>query len=210
MLAILAQNGNRIGLFEHLRIHQNRGELNWFRPVRSPLADWIAPRARLAEEMYSQGPRSSQVEILGSTNLILDRNGNVQEQTQVGSFSRLPYIVRFWEEGEFFPVFTLFPDNNLLWNRTIVSSIVMPWRWLPNIPARHFRLQNDPIPRQRQPRRELEIGSRCAITLEPLTSDAAFWLPCGHAFSDAIFHAATTDARCPLCRSPFEQNEIES
>lgn len=205
MLAILAQNGHTIGLFERLRIHQYSGEVHWIRPVRSPYTDWLSPHARLAEEFYSNGPTSSRIHVLGASNLILDGNGNILENIHTSTFTRLPYVVSFWEDGEYTPVYTLYPDTSLLWNRTVNSSITLPWRRLPSIPSRYFRQQNSP-----QPRRPIETDSRCAITLAPLTAESAYWLPCGHAFSDAIFQAAAVDLRCPLCRSTYDMSEITS
>jgi len=206
MIAILAQNGNRIALFEHLRIHQTPHEVHLFRGARNPLAAWVAPRARLAEELYSNGPVSNTIVTFTAPNLVFNQNGSVDNNLTTNTvLTRIPYVVSLWEQMELYPVFTLMPDNFLPWNRTLISNINIPRR---TVNVNHFLLQNGPVPMLTD--RTLAADAQCSITLEPLTADIAYWLPCGHAFSEAIFQAVNTDPRCPLCRRNASAEDILS
>jgi hypothetical protein len=206
MIAILAQNGNSIALFEHLRINQNTQEVHLFRSTHNPLATWVAPRARLAEELFSSGPVSNTIVTFTAPNLVFNQNGAIDGNLTTNTvLTRIPYVVSLWEHMDLFPVFTLMPDNFLPWNRTLISNIYMPRRTL-NV--NHFLLQNSPVPTITD--RTLADDAQCPITLEHLTVDIAYWLACGHVFSDAIFHAVDIDPRCPLCRRATSINDITS
>jgi hypothetical protein len=188
VVAILGQNGNRIGLFEHIRIIQGHEELHMFRRARHPLALFLEPRACLVEEMYNNGPITQTIKIAEFQTI----NNNV-------SFTRIPYVVYMWEDSDFFPVYTLNPDYFLPWDITIQTSLFQNR-------LRHFRIQNNPV---RMPRRAIRHSDICPITLAPLTLEDAYWLPCGHSFSDAIYQAAAVNNRCPLCRNVFQLSDIQ-
>ena len=208
MIAILAQNGNVIGLFEHLRIHQDIREIHLFRYTRNLFANRPMPVARLAEEVYSTGPVSNTITALTSPNIVLNQDGMIQENsTTTCSLIRIPYVASYLELMDIYPVYTLNPDHFLPWNRTMTTSMhTIPRRV---INQRHFRLQNTLVPRTNIPR-VLAADARCPITLESLTSDIAYWLPCSHVFSDAILQAVDLDPRCPLCRCTVSIEDIQT
>lgn len=206
MIAILAQNGNSIALFEHLRINQTTQEVHLFRSTHNPLTAWVAPRARLAEELFSNGPVSNTIVTFTAPSLVFDQNGSIDSNLTTNTvLTRIPYVVSLWEQMGLYPVFTLMPDNFLPWNRTLISNLYIPRRTL-NI--NHYRLQNSPAPTLTD--KILADDARCPITLEPLTADIAYWLACGHAFSDAILQAVEIDPRCPLCRRAASISDISS
>jgi hypothetical protein len=65
-----------------------------------------------------------------------------------------------------------------------------------------------PPPPQRVRPRSLSATAICPITFEPLTNETAYWTPCAHAFSQAIFRALAHDARCPMCRAVCTDEQI--
>lgn len=208
MLAILAQNGREVGLFEHMRLIQNDEEIHWFLPVQNPLATLVSPQAQLIQDSLGTLSLSHRIQVLVSPNIVVDRNGLIATQfSYTASFARIPWIVGMWENHESFPLYTMYPEDGLPWITTIRSGVSLPWR-VPTPPV-YFRLQNLSVDRSAL-RRSLSANARCPITLGPLSMEDAYWLPCGHAFSDAIFQAAARDARCPLCRRRFELDQIQS
>jgi len=206
MIAILAQNGNTIGLFEHLRIHQDIREIHLFRYTRNLFTN--TPVARLAEEVYSTGPVSHTIVALTSSNIVLNQQNMIQDNfTTTSVLTRIPYVATYLELMDMYPVYTLNPDHFLPWNRTLTSSMhTIPRRV---INQRHFRLQNTLVPRTNVSR-VLASDARCPITLESLTTDIAYWLPCSHVFSDAILQAVGLDPRCPLCRCTVSIEDIQT
>ena len=207
-IGIAAQQEYVVGLFELVRIHQlnHSNLLYWIRPFVSPLYDWVRPIATFENDLTVFGPQHSQIELITGNNLRLNSEGRINTiSCTQAHLTRIQYTVSFWEQSDLFPVFTVFPDHNLPWQHTVRCTFRLPlpdWRMLPTRPT--------PPPRQRSNRpRRLSVDAVCSISLESLTIDDAHWLPCGHAFSSAIYFAIGADARCPLCRSACTLAEID-
>lgn len=204
IIAILSQNGHTIGLFEHISIFQDTGELHLFNPVRNAISEWVRPRAELTRNGLHTV--RSEIRMIGSENLLVDSNTRVRsDQFYNGWLVQIPYTVTFWEQEDEYRVHTVTPDHFLAWNTTLHTEVSTQNLYRQVIQPIHFRLQNNPV----NPRpRELADDAVCAITLLPLYKSTAYWLPCGHAFSDAILKALSHDERCPLCRRPTISDDI--
>jgi hypothetical protein len=225
LLAILRQDNQQIGLFDPLRIHQEfQGvpqHIYWFRPKHSVLETFVSSRPVLSPDPVTFTIQSQPIMVLDAERPILDHYGAIRrDQLYNSTLVRIPYVVQFWEETDYVPVYTLFPDNSLPWHRTLRSSVHL----------------SSPITRpfqqsfQRSPLRSVTTNSvtsyassassasassqtpilhdlpslpadvACPITLETLTVSTVYWTPCQHAFSIAILQALELDSRCPLCR----------
>lgn len=213
-IGIAAQQEYVVGLFELVRIHQVGHESSdsvcWIRPFHSPLSDWVRPIATFENDMTIFSTQQTQIEFVTGNTLRLNREGRISTNLCTpGNLTRIQYTVRFWEESDHYPVFSLFPDRMLPWQQTVRCAFRLPlpdWRMLPVRPTRD---QTQPIRQISNRPRRLSVDTICPISLESLTMEEAYWLPCGHAFSSAIYHAIGGDARCPLCRSDCELTEID-
>lgn len=204
IIAILSQNGHTIGLFEHISIFQDTAEIHLFKSVRSAISEWVRPRAELTRNGLHTV--RSEIRMIGSESVLVDSHTRVRsDQVYNGWLVQLPYTVSFWEQEDEYRVHTVTPDHFLSYTTTIHSEVVTENLYRQVLQPIQFRLQNNPvIPRPR----ELAEDAVCAITLLPLYKSTAYWLPCGHAFSDAILRALSLDERCPLCRRPTFSEDI--
>ena len=217
-IGILAQQGHMIGLFEIMRILQitdgHTHEITWIRSVRSPFSDWVRPQALLEDDPNLYRSENSQIELICCDYLRLNGSGLIYRNSVTpASLTRIPYTVSFWEQSDLFPVYTLFPDHGLPWNHTVSSSYRTPFHTVSfqtstGVAAAAPRTQRVTSTVAARPRR-LSTDSICPITFEPLTAETAYWTPCGHAFSEAIFRALVTDARCPMCRGACCADDLE-
>jgi len=206
-VAILSQTSHTIGLFDIVRIVQAEDSdlVTWLKPKRGLYEAWVAPRARLSPDPILFTFTNEPILGLGSDALHLNSTGRIQRNyLRPACLTRVPYVVQFWEDLDYMPVYTLFPDNFLQWSRTIQSAV-----YYPRVPSPMGTPQVSPVPppRRRAVRRVLSVDAQCAITLEPLPLADAYWTPCGHAFSIALAQALEQDARCPLCRAPCSFEE---
>lgn len=212
-VAILSQTSHTIGLFDIVRIIQADDSdcVTWLKPKRGLYEAWVAPRARLSPDPILFTFTNEPILGLGSDALHLSSTGRIQRSyLRPACLTRVPYVVQFWEDLDYVPVYTLFPDTFLQWNRTIQSGV-----YYPRIPPLNVSPQRSPASpvspgvsrRRRAVPRVLSAGAQCAITLESLTLADAYWTPCGHAFSIALAQALEHDARCPLCRTPCSFEE---
>lgn len=195
IIAILSENGHSIGLFEHIRIFQDDSTLlHVMKSVRGHMRQWVRPTVELVT--CNSDTVSSDIRVIGGESVHIDRNATLwSHQLFNAVLSKLPYTVSFWEQQDSFQVFSLVPGHFIPWSSTIQSEVGIHNIRRYGIHPIHFRLQNRPLP-------ELAEDSICAITLQPITKNTAYWLPCGHVFSYAILRALTSDERCPLCRRP--------
>ena len=220
-IAILSQTSPTIGLFDIVRIFQGDEThcVTWLKPRRGLYEAWVSPRALLAPDPVLFTFSSEHILGLGSDVLHLTQSGRIHSaDLHSASMTRVPYVVQFWEGMDFFPVYTLYPDTFLQWQHTVHTAVHYARHRSPLVSHQFSPLSPmSPVSsvspgfsggvRGRAPRRRVEPhalspGSQCAITLEPLTVAAAYWTPCGHAFSIAVAQALDNDARCPLCRAP--------
>lgn len=205
-VGIVAQQQRMIGLFEILRIQQcvngSTQTVVWIRSVRSPFSAWVRPHAILEDDPYIFGVDNNHIELLCEGHLRLNAEGRIyQNSVMYASLTRIPYNVSFWEQEDIYPVYTLFPDYRLPWSHTIRSSY--------NLPFQNPVVQTSIMPSPQRVRpRSLSVDAICPITFEPLTNETAYWTPCAHAFSHAIFRALAHDARCPMCRTPCTDEQI--
>lgn len=206
-ISIMSQQQRIIGLFELIRIQQYiHGSINtvmWIRSVVSPFNDWVRHRASLENDPQFFETQIEHVELLCDDHLRLNTDGHIYQNSVIHALlTRMPYIVSFWEQNDFFPVYTISSDYRLPWARTVYSNYIIPSIEIPpTLPFQTesvntstlYSIPNDDI---------------CPITLEPLCIETTYWTPCGHAFSEAIFRALTLDERCPLCRSACVSDDI--
>lgn len=188
LVAILAQNGHEIGLFEIFGILQHDGQLiHYVKSVGGTRRQWVLPSVELIRTVMS-GSSSSEIRVMVGDGIRVDANMTVwAHQTFDATYSRLPYTVSFWDQSDIFPVYSMTPQYFLPWTTTIKSHVGT---------------------RPRRVRNTLPDDAVCAISLMPLTMNKAYWLPCGHAFSDVIFTALSSDERCPLCRRPTLPEDV--
>lgn len=209
-IGILAQQSNRIGLFELCRIHDDTQTITWIKPRHSPFAMFVRPNAVLYQDpdLLTIVPES--IVLLTNDFLRLTREGHVHPNTlSSASLIRLPYLVSFWEQFDFAPVYTLYPDHQLPWERAIVSAIRPPGVFyrVPSraTPSSESEIDADTATAVAEPapmRRTLSADAICPITWEPINMENAAWTPCGHAFlPNALRQALSLDPRCPVCRA---------
>ena len=205
-IAVLAQQTHTIGLFEVLRIQQyvesTVEQILWFRSTRSPLTEWVRPRAALFNDYESTGIRQDQVNLMCGDFLRFNRTGSVQAgQITEATMIKLPYRVNFWEGEQSYVCYTIFPDWRLPWDYTIRCSFRLA-RLEEPIPVRLAEAVPTPETRVGPRPRRLSADAMCPITWEPLVEAETYWTPCAHAFSVALLRALVSDPRCPLCRAP--------
>jgi hypothetical protein len=207
-IGIVARQNTLVGLFEILRILQivnGRNEnIYWIRSSRSPVSDWVRPRAVLTIDPSFYENQSSQIQVIFEENLRINSSGQISRNLISYAFlERVHYTVSFWEQMDSFPVYTLFPDSRLPWSNTIRSPFYISEPLVPAALATVQYASSTPTRRtDTRRRRRLSDSAVCPITLEPLHSDEVYWTPCDHAFSVALLQALEVDERCPLCRAP--------
>lgn len=219
LLAILRQDNQQIGLFDPLRIHQEfQGvpqHIYWFRPKHSVLESFVSSRPVLSPDPLTFTIQSQPILVLDAERPILNHYGAIRrDQLYNSTLIRIPYVVQFWEDTDFVPVYTLFPDHSLPWHRTLRSSVQVGFpvtRPFQQSFQRSYVVSGTtgymnsvtassqtPISLPDLP--SLPAEAVCPITLETLTPSTVYWTPCQHAFSIAILQALELDPRCPLCR----------
>jgi hypothetical protein len=216
LLAILRQDNQQIGLFDPLRIHQEiRGhshQILWLRPKHRAMGTLVSIRPVLTPDPVFFTITVESLPVLDAERPVFNRWGAIELDHVIQStVTRIPYVVQFWEDSEFVPVYTVFPDYALPWNRTLRSAVSLPiHRPLEVLTVPRLRdnprstLLRDPLRvRPTEPLTDLPplpADAICTITLDPLTVETAYWTPCAHAFSISILQALELDPRCPLCR----------
>ena len=219
LLAILRQDNQQIGLFDPLRIHQEiRGlshQILWLRPKHRAMGTLVSIRPVLTPDPVFFTIEVESLPVLDAERPVFNRWGAIELDHVIQStLTRIPYVVQFWEDSEFVPVYTLFPDYALPWNRTLRSAVSLPTHRpfeavsvprlrdeRPTAPGSTASRPADwPVPLTELP--PLPADAICTITLDPLTVDTVYWTPCAHPFSVAILHALELNPRCPLCRRP--------
>jgi len=204
LLAILRQDNHEIGLFDPLCIHQEfqgtTQQIYWFRSYSNPLSVFVSPRVLLSPDPVSLTIHSSRILVLDAERPILNQWGAIRlDQLYNSTLVRIPYMVQFWEDTDFVPVYTLFPDYSLPWIRTLRSSVQVANPILrPFQRSLYPSLLSPPRPPADLP--PLPTDATCPITFEILTVRTAYWTPCQHVFSIAILQALELNPRCPLCR----------
>lgn len=184
-IAIISDNGGRVGLFDYTVITQlnstNYERIYWIRKKHIPYIHYSQSHASL--HAIDSTLNIQTIKCLSNDTMQLDTSGCIYpNQLYNARLTQLPFVVHFDGIIQSYPVYKIQPDTYLPWNFTIVDLV-------------------SPISMRQRPQRRLSASATCPITFESLTSDTVYWTPCGHAFSIAIAQALENDPRCPLCRA---------
>lgn len=194
-IAIISQNGNRVGLFDYtiitqLNFYNNYERIHWIRKKHLPYIHYSQTHANM-RRITLHNNSHEMIRCVSNDHMAMDNYGRLyQNQIYGAQLTKLPYSVNFGDSSYNYPVYTLMPDFFLPWDSTLVD-MVTPLSY-------------------RHPARRLSVTATCPITFETLNPSTAYWTPCGHAFSIAIAQALENDARCPLCRATCTFNDCIS